>query len=147
MHFSEDDLKKALRPEDPGPAFTERVMAGVHQMKARQELEKAARAAASRPKKQWPRWLEWLMVRPALSSAMATLVLLLGIGFGYRQYQQVQMQREQARILELQRAKQAEQQVMLALRITNRKMNHVFKRVNQQMQEEQQAPKNRRQAL
>lgn len=144
MHFSEDDLKKALRPEDPGPAFTQRVMAGVHQLKARQEQE--ARAAASRQKKQWPSWFLWLTVRPALSAAMATVVLLFGLGLGYREYKQIEQQKEQARAAELKRAKEAEEKVMLALRITNSKMNHVFKRVSEQMQEEQ-GQKIRRQAL
>jgi hypothetical protein len=149
MHFSEDDLKKALRPEDPGPAFTQRVMAGVHQLKARQKQEDVLEkngAAASRRKRQWPRWLQWLSVRPALASAMAAVVLLVGLGLGYREYRHIEQRKELARATELKRAKEAEEKVMLALRITNSKMNHVFKRVSEQMQEEQ-GQKIRRQAL
>lgn len=140
MHFSEDDLRKALRPQDPGAAFTQRVMARIRQ-------QQEAKAAAARQKKQWPWWLQWLTVRPALSAAMAALVLVIGIGLGYRAYQHVQQQKEEQRIADLKRAKEAEAKVMLALRITNSKMNHVFKRVSEQMAEEQPAPKIRRQTL
>src|SRR5215831_11182596 len=38
MHFSEDDLRKALKRHDPGPGFTNRVMAGIS------ETEKKAQA-------------------------------------------------------------------------------------------------------
>lgn len=142
MHFSEDDLRKALRPQDPGPAFTQRVMARISQQGV--EQEKAAKAAALRQKRQWPSWLHWLTVRPMLSGAVAALVLVIAIGLGYRQYERIQRQK----IEDARKAKEAEQQVMLALRITNSKMNHVFKRVSEQMaQDDQPTPKTRRQTL
>jgi hypothetical protein len=137
MHFSEDDLRKALRREDPGPAFTQRVMARINQ-----QQEAKAKAAQREPKRF--AWLRWLAVRPAWSAAAAALVLLIGIGLGYWQYERVQEEKRQ----EAAKAKEAERQVMLALRITNAKLNHVFKRVNEPAAPEPgQEPKIRRQSL
>ena len=34
MHFSEDDLRDALKRKDPGEGFTQRVMARVEQAKS-----------------------------------------------------------------------------------------------------------------
>ena len=34
MHFSEDELREALKRKDPGEGFTQRVMARVNQSKA-----------------------------------------------------------------------------------------------------------------
>jgi hypothetical protein len=136
MHFSEDDLRNALRRKDPGPGFSQRVMARVVQAKETQATE-----AASRPK---PRkrlsWRGWTWkLRPALIGAAVALVLAIGGGLGYLEYERVQSQRE---------AELAKQRVMLALKITNAKLNHVFKRVNESINEPAaQEPKIRRQSL
>lgn len=141
MHFSEDDLRKALRREDPGPVFTQRVMTGISQLKASQQQEAKAKASQREPMKfAWP---HWLTVRTAWSAAVAALVLLIGIGLGYWQFERVQEEKRQ----EAAKAKEAERQVMLALRITNAKLNHVFKRVNEPAPELPQEQKVRRQSL
>jgi hypothetical protein len=141
MQFSEDDLRKALRRQDPGPAFTQRVMARVRQ-------EQEAKAAASRQKKQRSPWLGWLTARPALTGAVAALALAIGLGLGYGEYRHVQQEKEAQRLAELKSGKEAEQKVMLALRITNVKLNQVFKQVNEPAApENRQEPKIRRQSL
>jgi hypothetical protein len=133
MHFSEDDLKDALRRKDPGPGFTQRVMARIGQQ---QEAEAAT--GARKTKLPWWRWA--LRSHPALASALAALVLVIGSGLGYRQYQHVQAKQR----AEEQNAELAKQKVVEALKITNAKLSHVFRRVNEPSVEE---PKIRRQAL
>ncbi len=145
--LKEDDLKNALRPVDPGPAFTQRVMARVSQLG---EAEAKAKAAAAHRKARRFAWLaapRWLSVRPAWSAAVAALVLVIGLGLGYQQYQRVQQQKERAQVEEARKAKEAERQVMLALRITTEKLNHVFKRVNEPLAPEQPGTRIRRQSL
>lgn len=112
MQFSEDDLRAALRRKDPGEPFTERVMAHVHQPQARVA---GASRTGSRLGKLWHR----LWLRPALTGAVAAM-LILGGSLGFLHYQNVQRWRE---------GEAAKQQVLLALRITNAKLNHVIERV------------------
>lgn len=111
MHFSEDDLRRALDRKDPGTAFTQRVMARIHQAEAK---------TAAAPKK--PFRLFWwpLTLRPVLAGVIVT-VLAVGAWLGVRQYRQIQ---------ENLVGERAKQQAILALRITNAKLNHVFHRVN-----------------
>jgi hypothetical protein len=42
MHFSEDDLRQALKRKDPDPGFTQRVMARVNQADAKSKTSPAA---------------------------------------------------------------------------------------------------------
>ena len=120
MHFSEDDLRAALKRRDPGEGFAQRVMARVNQ-------------AESTPEKP-PRRVSFLRLRPALVAVAAVLLLVIGLVVGYRQEQLAQQAR----------ARKAEQQAVLALRIANAKLNRVFERVNQRQQD---APKVRRESL
>ncbi len=135
MHFSEDDLRNALRRKDPGPAFTQKVMARVSQK------EEVAADARSPKKLSAPGWT-WRL-RPALLGAVAAPVLLIVGGLGYRAYEYHQRQ-VAAQRLEEQKAREAEQKVILALRITHAKLNHIFKQVNESTTPE---PKIRRQSL
>jgi hypothetical protein len=132
MHFSEDDLRAALTRKDPGAEFTERLMARVNQAEEK--------ALITRPARGWLDWLRPLRVRPALAGVLATIVVLAGGGLGYVRY--VQLERQRQRDLAL--AKAAEQQAILALRITNEKLNRVFQRVRESHQNE---PKIRREKL
>jgi hypothetical protein len=133
MHFSEEDLKKALQRKDPGPGFTQRVMARVGQEQEAGANEKTMRAK--------PRWWRWnLQSHPALAGALAALVLIVGSGLGYQQYQRAQQQKR----VEAQKAELAKEQVVQALKITSAKLNHVFRRVSEPSAGE---PKNRRQTL
>lgn len=132
MHFSEDELRSALKREDPGPEFTRRLMERVNQ--AEQE------APVAKPARSWPDWLTALRLRPALTGAVATFVVLAGGGLGYMRHVQIERHRQH----DLALAKEAEQQAILALRITNAKLNRVFQRVRESQQNE---PKIRREKL
>lgn len=112
MQFSEDDLRAALRQKDPGERFTERVMAHVSQPQARVAT---AGGTGSRLGELWHR----LWLRPALTGAVAAM-LIAGVSLGFLHYRNVQRWRE---------GEAAKQQVLLALRITNAKLNHVIGRV------------------
>ena len=125
MHFSDDDLTAALRRKDPGPRFTERVMSSI-----------ASKTQLADGKVR-PRFTWWpFRFSPALAGAVAGLVLVLVGLIGIANY------REQKD--KIAQAEKARQEAILALRITNAKLNHVFRRVNQQ---EAPQPKIRRQSL
>lgn len=126
MQFSEDDLRAALKPKDPGPGFTQRVMARVGQQ------EKSAPAV--KPPRAWFAWLWALRLHPAMAAVAAVLVLAITSWVGYQQYQE--SKRREAML--------AEQKAVEALRITNAKLNHVFRRVRQSEASE---PKVRREVL
>lgn len=117
MPFSEDDLRAALKRKDPGPGFTQRVMAHVAQQNVAQQ-EKSS-APAVRPSRGWFTWLRTLRLYPAMAAVAAVLVLAVASWVGFEQHEQRQ------------KAMQAEQEAILALRITNAKLNHVFQRVKQ----------------
>ncbi len=114
MHFSEDDLRSALRRKDPGASFTERVIARTHQA----EVQASPARRPGGPFRQ-PWWR--LNLRAALA---ATLVLLLAVGgwLGVARYRQVQ---------ERQAGERARQQAILAMRIANAKLNHVLVKSSQ----------------
>src|ERR1041385_3903888 len=78
MHFSEDDLREALKRKDPGEGFTQRVMARVNQAKA----EGTAQPAVKKPN---GKFLAWWTFRPVWAVAVVT-VLLLACGIGGYQY-------------------------------------------------------------
>ena len=112
MQFSEDDLRAALRRKDPGEPFTERVMAHVVQPQARVT---AAPRTGSWLGELWHK----LCLRPALTGAVAAM-LIVGGSLGFLHYRNIQRWRE---------GEAAKQQALLALRITNAKLNHVIERV------------------
>lgn len=123
MPFSEDDLRKALKRRDPGPEFTQQVMARLKQP----EAERNVRVEQKHRKGFF--WLRRMRFAPAVGFALA-LVLLIGAWVGYQSYQHHQ---QEVRSIQQQRemeAKRAEQQAILALRITSEKLNHVFQKVN-----------------
>jgi len=128
MHFSEDDLRKALKRRDPGPGFTRRVMAGI----GINQTEKKARAG---PKlgsffSAILAFVSSLARRPALAAGLAVLALAAGGGLGYWQHQANERKRQQEQAM----AKEAERQAIIALRITNAKLTHVFQRVRESQQ-------------
>ena len=132
MHFSEDDLKRALRRKDPGPGFTQRVMAQLN--REEQAQAGAQRPMSGRPGRKWT----WRL-SPSLVSALAAVLLIAG-GLGYQEYERIQAKR----MADERTAAMARQQMMLALKITNAKLNHVFRRVSEPSGD---APKIRRQSL
>jgi hypothetical protein len=119
MHFSEDDLRQALKRKDPGEGFTQRVMARVNQADAKSETLSATKGRG---------WflLRWWNLRPAWTFA-AMAVLLLGFAWGgyqYAEYRHGEIARENQQRLE--EAERARDQAVLALRIARSKLNHVL---------------------
>ena len=60
MHFSEDELREALKRQEPGSGFTQRVMAQVNQAKGEGKAKTAV-------KKSNGAFLAWWKLRPAWS--------------------------------------------------------------------------------
>lgn len=117
MHFSDDDLRAALRRKDPGPGFTQRVMARIEQAKTQPGIG---------PVQQRRSFVGlWLFkLRPALVSGAVATVLLAGSWLGFQQYERVQRQKSAERAT----AEKARQDAILALQITRAKLNQVFQR-------------------
>ena len=125
MHFSDDDLRAALKRKDPGEGFTQRVMARVEQAKAEGKTLPAKKTNGS--------FFAWWRLRPAWALAVAAIVLL-GFAWGgyeYSEYRHQQIaKQEHQRLEDLKRqqeeAEQARDQAILALRIARSKLNHVL---------------------
>lgn len=112
MHFSEDDLKAALQRKDPGERFTHEVMARISQ---RQGQRPVTTSRGGWLREFWRR----LGLRPALAGALAAVVILVAT------LELVQHRRAEER----RAGEAARQQALLALRITNTKLNHVLERM------------------
>ena len=117
MHFSDDDLRAALRRKDPGPGFIQRLMARIEQAEARSAIQPGRQTRSFLGI--WP-----FKLRPALVSGGMAAVLLAGSWLGLQQYESVQ-RRKQA---EMATAEKARQDAILALQITRAKLNQVFQR-------------------
>lgn len=123
MHFSEDDLREALKRKDPGDRFTQRVMARVNQTQS----EKKSVQATKKPN---GKFLAWWTLRPAWTIAVvAVLLLACGIGgYQYSEYRHAEEMRvARARQQQLQQeAERARDQAIMALEIARAKLNHVL---------------------
>ena len=115
MHLSEDALREALKRKDPGERFTKEVMVRV----ARQKAEGAATPGLADRIREFFRQLRF---RPGLAGVLVA-VLAAGGALGVVQYRRLQERRA---------GEAAKQQALLALRIANAKLNHVFARVQTQ---------------
>ena len=126
MHFSEDDLRQALKRQEPGSGFTQRVMARVNQAKVEGPVEIKREPAA---KKSNGAFLAWWKLRPAWSFAVVA-ILLLAFGVGGYQYSEYRHKEEMKVAIEnqqrLEQAEAARDQAILALEITRSKLNHVL---------------------
>jgi len=124
MHFSEDDLHRALKRKDPGAGFTQRVMARVNQAKAEGKTERVLEKKGKGP------FLAWWKLRPAWATALVA-VLLLAFGLAGYQYSEYH-HREEMRIARAKQqrlqeeAEKARDQAILALQIARSKLNHVL---------------------
>ena len=132
MHFSEDDLREALKRKNPGEGFTQRVMARVNQSPSE------SRPMLARPEqKSNGSFIAWWLHRPAWAMAVVA-VLLLAFGIGgyqyseYRHAQEIQVARERQRQLQQEaekmqkEAERARDQAIMALEIARAKMHHVL---------------------
>lgn len=108
MHFSEDNLRSALKRQEPGEPFTERVMLRIHQ--------EEAKASSPRPaRKTVPFFWRLLQLRAAIACVLVTALALAG-WLGIARYRKAQERR-------------AAEQAILALKITTSKLNYVLERV------------------
>lgn len=120
MSRIEDELRVALRPEEPAPDFTNRVMARISALPLEREEEQS---------KKQPGWRERLAeffqpvrIKWAVAGAMLSLLMIATIGT-YRHYER---QRMTAELAEGERAKE---QVMLAMKIASAKLNVAQRKV------------------
>jgi uncharacterized protein HemX len=123
MHFSEDDLREALKRKDPGEGFTQRAMARVNQSKAESKAQPAT-------KKVNGKFLSWWMHRPVWAAVVVAMLLLaFGIGgYQYSEYRHAEENRiARAKQQQLQQeAERARDQAIMALEIARAKLNHVL---------------------
>ena len=138
MHFSEDDLREALKRKDPGEGFTQRLMARVNQTESEVKPEKKSNGS----------FMAWLTHRPVWAMAVVAMLLLAcGIGgYQYSEYRHAEEMRiARAKQQQLQQeAERARDQAIMALEIVRAKMNHVLQHA--QLQAEP-TDKSRRQRL
>lgn len=126
MHFSEQDLEAALRRKDPGPEFTKRVVNAIGSAKQKSSIREGRGIFG---------WWGFRFA-PAVGGAIAIVLLAIMSWLGVVRYHDHQNQIAQA--------EKARQQAILALRITQAKLNHVLRHVSQQ---DAPQPKIRRQTL
>jgi hypothetical protein len=133
MHFSEDELKEALRRKDPGEGFTQKVMARLAQQQARATVQSSSGT----------RFVEFwhsMALRLVLAGVIVAL-LVLGGSLGVMKFERARETRRHAQealrqAQEARAGEAAKRQAFLALRITNAKLNHVFERAkNPQVRE------------
>lgn len=132
MHFSEDDLRAALKRKDPGEGFTQRVMARVEQAKTEGKTGPVNGKSPNNGS-----FFAWWTLRPAWTFAVVAL-LLLGFAWGgyqyseYRHREEIRVMAEKQRQMEEQQrqlqaeAEKAKEQAILALQIARSKLNHVL---------------------
>jgi uncharacterized protein HemX len=127
MHFSEDDLREALKRKEPGEGFTQRTLIRLNQARVNQAQPGNKTVLAQKPN---GAFLSWLTHRPAWAMALAAMLLLaFGIGgYQYSEYRHAEENRiARAKQQQLQQeAERARDQAIMALEIARAKMNHVL---------------------
>jgi hypothetical protein len=144
MHFSEDDLREALKRKDPGEGLTQRTLMRVNQARVNQ-AQAEGKSALTKP---GGGFLAWWQHRPVWAVAVVA-VLLLAFSIGGYQYSEYrhgeEMRIARARQQQLQQeAEKARDQAILALEIARAKMNHVLQHAQLQAEPND---KSRRQRL
>ena len=120
MNSFDDELKHALRREEPAPDFADRVMARVAELQKREKPGE---------KTDWLRRLVGFFQPPrmkwGIAGAMAVLLIVAGLGVHARR------ENERRRLAEIAEGERAKEQVMLAMRITSAKLNVAKKKVHE----------------
>ncbi len=131
----DDELKNALRREEPSADFTNRLMARIAQEeKGAKEVEMERH---SEPRFGWLTKLGAMFTLPpmkwAMAGAMAAMLIVSIVGVNrYRQHQ-IELRR-QAEIAEAEEGQRAKEQVMFAMRIASAKLNVAQKKVKDTLQ-------------
>jgi len=120
MNRFDEEMRKALRREEPSPDFTDRVMARVAE---------SQRQEKPREKTDWLRRLVEFFQPPtmkwAMTGAMAIALVVAGFGVHYR------LENERRRLAEIAEGEHAKEQVILAMRIASAKLNIAQKKVHE----------------
>jgi len=129
MNRFDDELKLALRRQEPSADFADRVMARIAELSAESKQEK------SREKASWLQKLAEFFQPPQMKWAMAgaMAIALIVAGVGVHRYRENERQRVLAEIAEGEKAKE---QVMMAMRIASAKLNIAQKKVNETTERE-----------
>ena len=142
----EDELKLALRREEPSPDFTNRVMARIQAMEqspVRNQQKQEKQQETLREENNWRQRFADLFRPPtikwAMAGAMAAVLIAAIFGLArYREHQiELQRQAETAANAEGERAKE---QVMLAMRIASAKLNVAQRKVKEAGQRDEGHP-------
>jgi len=120
MNNFDDELKLALRREDPSPDFTDRVMARVAELQKREKPREEAGWLRRLAEFFQPPQMRW-----AMAGAMAILLVVAGFGVHHRR------ESERRRLAEIAEGERAKEQVMLAMRIASAKLNVAQKKVKE----------------
>jgi hypothetical protein len=122
MSRIEDELRTALRRQEPSTDFTERVMARLAATAVETKQEKSREKAGWRQKlKEFfqPVPLKW-----AVAGAIACLLIFAAVGLSrYREHQRA--------MAEIAQGERAKEQVMLAMKIASAKLNVAQKKVQE----------------
>ncbi len=142
----DDEVRLALRREEPSSDFTNRVMARIQAMEPSPVVNKQRQQEKRREENNWRQKLADFFRPPAIKGAKwamagAMAIVLIAAIFGvtrYREHQaELQQQAELAANAEGQRAKE---QVMLAMRIASSKLNVAQRKVKEAGQRDEGHP-------
>jgi hypothetical protein len=113
MHFSENDLREALKRKDPGSDFRRRVMERIHGERAA-PISPQLKEFNPRVRRPW----NWRM--SAVPAGALVAIVMLFACIAVVRYRQVQERRA---------GELAQRQAIFALRLTSAKLNHVFEHI------------------
>lgn len=148
MSKFDDELRSALRHEEPSPDFTNRVMMRIAQLPKPETINQAEIGQAKirqakirqeklREENNWWQKLSGFFRPPQAKWAMAgaLAVALVFVAIGLNQYRKSQIEaRRQAEIAAQTEGERAKEQVMLAMRIASAKLNLAQKKVQESTQ-------------
>ena len=120
MNRFDEELKLALRREEPSPDFTDRVMARVTELQKREMPREEAGWLRKLVEFFQPPQMKW-----ATAGAMAVLLVIAGFGLHHRR------ESERKRLAEIAEGERAKEQVMLAMRIASAKLNAAREKVRE----------------
>jgi hypothetical protein len=120
MNRIDEELKLALRREEPSLDLIDRVMSRVAELQKREKLVEGAGWLRRLAEFFQPPRMKW-----ATAGAMAVLLVIVGFGVYLRR------ERERGRLAEIAEGERAKEQVMLAMRIASAKLNVAQKKVRE----------------